>query len=71
MQTLASFLQDRAADWEVAEFSGGSAHNAIPASAQAVLVLPAGQEGLLQEREKAERWAYLSLLTEVLFFLMR
>ena len=55
VQTLASFLQDRAADWEVAEFSGGSAHNAIPASAQAVLVLPAGQEGLLQDRVAALR----------------
>lgn len=46
---LAQLLEDLSAQFplEAADFTGGSGHNAIPGSAQATVVLPAGQEKAL------------------------
>ena len=48
LRALAELLEELPA--EVADFSGGVTHNVIPGEAQAVVVLPAGQEKALRAR---------------------
>ncbi|MBM6938027.1 M20/M25/M40 family metallo-hydrolase [Pseudoflavonifractor phocaeensis] len=48
IQALAGFLRD--AGCAVAEFSGGTAHNAIPGRAEAVVVLPDGRADWFRRR---------------------
>ena len=48
LRLLAGFLLARP-DWAVADFRGGTAHNAIPAAAEALVVLPEGGEPDLED----------------------